>query len=65
MESRKTSLQRYRRLLRRRRRMDHFTVLCLGAWPLNESEAGVVLIETFLLLLRKFLLICIRTASLA
>ena len=30
---------------------DHFTVVCLVAWPLNESEAGVdlVLIETLLL----------------
>ena len=39
--------------------IDHFTVVCLVAWPLNESEAGVdlVLIETLLLLLCKFLLI--------
>ena len=31
----------------------HFTVACLVAWPLNESEAGgdIVLIETFLLFL--------------
>ena len=31
--------------------IDHFTVSCLVAWPLNESEAGgdLVLIETFLL----------------
>ena len=31
--------------------IDHFTVLCLVAWPLNESETGVdlVLIETCLL----------------
>ena len=30
---------------------DHFTVVCIVAWPLNESEAGVdlVLIETSLL----------------
>ena len=30
---------------------DHFTVSCLVAWPLNESEAGgdLVLIETSLL----------------
>ena len=30
---------------------DHFTVSCLVAWPLNESEAGgdLVLIETYLL----------------
>ena len=33
--------------------IDHFTVVCLDAWPLNESEAGVdlVLIETSLLFL--------------
>ena len=45
---------------------DHFTVVCLVAWPLNESEAGVdlVLIETSLLLLCKLLLISMRTASL-
>ena len=38
--------------------IDHFTVVCLVTWPLNGSEAGVdlVLIETSLLLLRKFLL---------
>ena len=32
---------------------DHFTVACLVAWPLKESEAGgdIVLIETFLLFL--------------
>ena len=30
--------------------IDHFTVVCLVVWPLNESEAGVdlVLIETSL-----------------
>ena len=46
--------------------MDHFTVVCLVAWPLNESEAGVglVSIETLLLFLRKFLLISMRTALL-
>ena len=46
--------------------MDHFTVVCLVAWPLNEREAGVdlVFIETFLLFLCKFLLISTRTASL-
>ena len=29
--------------------IDHFTVVCLVSWPLNESEAGVdlVLIETY------------------
>ena len=33
--------------------IDNFTVVCLVAWPLNESEAGVdpVLIESFLLFL--------------
>ena len=33
--------------------IDHFTVVCLVAWPLNEGEAGgdLALIETFLLLL--------------
>ena len=33
--------------------IDHFTVTCLVACPLNESEAGddLVLIETYLLLL--------------
>ena len=32
--------------------IDHFTVSCLVAWPLNESEAGgdLVLIETSQLL---------------
>ena len=46
--------------------IDHFTILCLVAWPLNESEAGVdlVLIETLLLFICKFLLISMRTASL-
>ena len=31
--------------------IDHFTVVCLVAWPLNESEArgDLVLIETSLL----------------
>ena len=35
-------------------RIDHFTVVCFVAWPLNESETGVdlVLIETSLLFLR-------------
>ena len=47
--------------------IDHFTVLCLVAWPLNESEAGVdlVLIETSLVLLCKFLVTSMTTASLA
>ena len=37
--------------------IDHFTVVCLIAWPLNESETGVdlVLIETsFLMLMMLF-----------
>ena len=47
-------------------RIDHFTIVCLVAWPLNESEAesDLVLIETSLLLLGKFLIISLRTASL-
>ena len=46
--------------------IDHFTVVCLVAWPLNESEAGVdlVLMETLLLFICKFLLLSMRTASL-
>ena len=33
--------------------IDHFTVVCLVAWPLNESETGgdLALIETSLLFL--------------
>ena len=39
--------------------IDHFTVVYLVAWPLNESEAGVdlVLTETSLLFFCKLLLI--------
>ena len=46
--------------------IDHFTVVCLVAWPLNEGEAGgdLVLIETPLLFLCKFLLMSMRTTSL-
>ena len=46
--------------------IDHFTVVCVVAWALNESEAVVdlVLMESSLLLLRKFLLISMRTTSL-
>ena len=46
--------------------IDHFTVVCSVAWPLNENEAGgdLVLIETSLLFLCKLLLISMRTASL-
>ena len=44
----------------------HFTVVCLVTWPVNESEAGVdlVLIETSLPFLCKFLLISMTTTSL-
>ena len=47
-------------------RIDHSTVVCIVAWPLNESDAGgdLVLIETSLLFLCKFLVISITTASL-
>ena len=46
--------------------IDHFTLFCLVAWSLNEGESGVdlILIETSLLFLCKFLLISIRAASL-
>ena len=46
--------------------IDHFRVVCSVAWPLNVSEAGVdlVLIETLLLFICKFLLISMRAASL-
>ena len=46
--------------------IDHFTVVCLVAWPWNENEAGgdLVLIETSLLFLCKFVLISMRTVSL-
>ena len=49
------------------RQIDHFTVVYLVAWPLNESEAGgdLVPIEASLLFLFEFLLISMRTASLA
>ena len=44
----------------------YFTVVCLVAWPLNESEAGadLGLIETSLIFLCKLLLISMRTVSL-
>ena len=44
--------------------IDHFTIVCLVAWPLNENEAGgaLVLTEASLLFLCKFVLISIRTA---
>ena len=43
--------------------IDHFTVVCLVTWPLNENEAGgdLVLIETSLLFLCKFVLISMKT----
>ena len=45
-------------------RNSHFTVVCLVTWPMNESEAEVdlVLIETSLLFLCKFLLISTTTS---
>ena len=47
-------------------RIDHCTVVCLVAWRLNECEAGVdlVLIESSLFFLCKFILISMRSASL-
>ena len=47
--------------------IDHFTVVCLVAWPLNENEAAgdLVLVETSQLFMCKFVLISMRTASLA
>ena len=46
--------------------IDHFTVVCLVAWPLNENEAGgdLVLTETSLLFVCKLLLISMRAALL-
>ena len=43
--------------------IDHFTVVCLIAWPLNENEAedDLCLIETSLLFLCKYLLISMKT----
>ena len=40
---------------RRTSEIDYFTVVCLVAWPLSESEAGVdfVLIQTFPLFICK------------
>ena len=48
-------------------KIDHFTVVCLVACPVNENEAGgdLVLIETSLLFIWKFVLVSMRTASLA
>ena len=45
------------------RPIDHFTVVCLVAWPSNKNEAGgdLVLVETSLLFLCKFVLISMRT----
>ena len=47
------------------RARDLFTAVCLVTSPLNESEAGgdLVMIETSLLLLCKFLIINIRKAG--
>jgi len=46
--------------------IDPVTVACRVAWPLNGSGAGVdlVLIETLLLFICKFLLISVTAASL-
>ena len=46
--------------------IDHFIVVCLVAWPLSQSEAGVdtVLIETLMLFLCKFVQISVKTAPL-
>ena len=46
--------------------LDHFTVVALVAWPLNDSEAGndLVFLETLLFSPCKFLLMSTRTASL-
>ena len=48
-----TRQRHMRGLFGKRYVIDHFTVECLVAWPLNESEAGgdVVLIESSLLFL--------------
>ena len=47
-------------------KIDHFTVVCLVAWPLNENEAGgdLVLIETPPLFLCKLILNKMGAASL-
>ena len=44
--------------------IDLSTIVCSVTWPLNESEVsgGLVLKDTSLLLLGKFLLISLRTA---
>ena len=44
----------------------HFTVVYLVTWPMTESEAGVglVVVETSMLFLCKFLLISMTTTSL-
>ena len=48
-------------------RINLFIVVCLVAWSFRENEAGgdLVLTDTSLLFLCKFILISIRTASLA
>ena len=47
-----------------RETIDYFTVVCLVARPLNESEVGVGLVFDSLLFVRKFLLINMTTALL-
>ena len=44
-------------------RADHFTVVNVVAWPLNEAGGDLVLVETSLLFLCKLILISMRTAS--
>ena len=44
--------------------IDHFKVVCLVAWPLNEAGDDLVLIDTSLPISCKFLQISMRTASL-
>ena len=38
--------------------IDHFTVVCLVSWPLNESETGVNVLHVHMQFIRKHL-ICI------
>ena len=44
--------------------IDHFIVVCLVAWPLNENEAGGDLVLIEMPFLCKFALISMRTTSL-
>ena len=49
------ALNSLKKILKRKKSIDHFTVLCSVIWPMNGSEAGgdLVLIQTSLLLLCK------------